>query len=325
MAQFHLIEKLYWRGMVLNQFDNRAWRTLEWKDHPAIERQLERPTLEGDSLHYHVIMEPSMQNWLYALPYAESDSRGVFETWDFRLAVAKPLESTFSYKVVSQQPTALQPVLSQWRRETELAFPPGLNPRTRAWVAEQLAAVEGVDDFILRVLRYFREQPFFYTLEPPAISDDDFVDQFIFNSRRGFCEHYAYSFVVIMRMAGIPSRIVGGYQGGEVNDVNNTLVVRQFDAHAWTEIWLENRGWVRVDPTAAVSPARIELGLESALAGGGAVLDGFAVIGLSFSERQYYQLAKITLRRCCLALAKLYRRFRQRGANQFTEIMVWRD
>ena len=258
--------ELYWRGMVLNQFDNRAWRTLEWKDHPAIERQLERPTLEGDSLHYHVIMEPSMQNWLYALPYAESDSRGVFETWDFRLAVAKPLESTFSYKVVSQQPTALQPVLSQWRRETELAFPPGLNPRTRAWVAEQLAAVEGVDDFILRVLRYFREQPFFYTLEPPAISDDDFVDQFIFNSRRGFCEHYAYSFVVIMRMAGIPSRIVGGYQGGEVNDVNNTLVVRQFDAHAWTEIWLENRGWVRVDPTAAVSPARIELGLESALA-----------------------------------------------------------
>jgi hypothetical protein len=122
-------------------------------------------------------------------------------------------------------------------------------------------------ELIARVLSYFREQPFYYTLQPPKIDDDDFVDEFIFQSLRGFCEHYAYSFVVMMRMAGIPARIIGGYQGGELNTLNNTLIVRQFDAHAWVEVWLEDRGWVRVDPTAAVAPERVEQGLEEALRG----------------------------------------------------------
>ena len=259
--------ELYWRGMVLNEFADGAWRTLGWSDHPATERKLDKPIAVGESLKYRIIIEPTMQHWLYAMPYAQSPTAGVFEAWDFRLAVRKPLESTFAYDVVTWPESSLQPELSPWRREAELALPSNLNPLTREWVERQVNAVGNGPELIARVLSYFREQPFYYTLQPPKIDDDDFVDEFIFQSLRGFCEHYAYSFVVMMRMAGIPARIIGGYQGGELNTLNNTLIVRQFDAHAWVEVWLEDRGWVRVDPTAAVAPERVEQGLEEALRG----------------------------------------------------------
>lgn len=259
--------ELYWRGMVLNQFADGAWRTLGWSDHPATERKLDKPIAVGESLKYRIIIEPTMQHWLYAMPYAQSPTAGVFEAWDFRLAVRKPLESAFAYDVVTWPESSLQPELSPWRRETELALPSNLNPLTREWVERQVNAVGNGPELIARVLSYFREQPFYYTLQPPKIDDDDFVDEFIFQSLRGFCEHYAYSFVVMMRMAGIPARIIGGYQGGELNTLNNTLIVRQFDAHAWVEVWLDDRGWVRVDPTAAVAPERVEQGLEEALRG----------------------------------------------------------
>ena len=259
--------ELYWRGMVLNEFADGAWRTLGWSDHPATERKLDKPIAVGESLKYRIIIEQTMQHWLYAMPYAQSPTAGVFEAWNFRLAVRKPLESTFAYDVVTWPESSLQPELSPWHREAELALPSNLNPLTREWVERQVNAVGNGPELIARVLSYFREQPFYYTLQPPKIDDDDFVDEFIFQSLRGFCEHYAYSFVVMMRMAGIPARIIGGYQGGELNTLNNTLIVRQFDAHAWVEVWLKDRGWVRVDPTAAVAPERVEQGLEEALRG----------------------------------------------------------
>jgi hypothetical protein len=111
----------------------------------------------------------------------------------------------------------------------------------------------------------FRRDDFYYTLKPPALGKDN-VDEFLFGTRRGFCEHYAGSFALLMRAAGIPARIVTGYQGGEYNSSGHYLIVRQSDAHAWTEVWLDKRGWIRVDPTAAVSPNRIEQGIDNALA-----------------------------------------------------------
>ena len=115
------------------------------------------------------------------------------------------------------------------------------------------------------MLQYIRTEPYFYTLSPPLLSNAGSVDAFWFDSRRGFCSHFAGAFVYMARAVGIPARMVGGYQGGEVNPLTGHLVVRQFDAHAWTEVWLEGRGWVRFDPTAAVAPARIESGLSAAL------------------------------------------------------------
>jgi hypothetical protein len=122
------------------------------------------------------------------------------------------------------------------------------------------------------VLSYFSNEPFHYTLKPGRLTSNDQIDEFLFDSRRGFCEHYASAFVFMARSAGVPARVVAGYQGGEINPVNKTVIVHQFDAHAWAEVWFEGRGWVRVDPTSAVAPTRIEWGLEEALAGEGTFL-----------------------------------------------------
>jgi hypothetical protein len=115
------------------------------------------------------------------------------------------------------------------------------------------------------VLAKFTQEPFVYTLRPPALRGRDPVDEFLFDTRRGFCEHYASAFTVLMRAAGIPARVVTGYQGGELNPISNRMTVRQSDAHAWSEVWLQGEGWVRVDPTAAVAPNRIELSLADAV------------------------------------------------------------
>jgi len=117
---------------------------------------------------------------------------------------------------------------------------------------------------VQRALQMFRAEQFYYTLEPPTLGED-MVDEFLFETRRGFCEHYASAFTVLMRAADVPARVVVGYQGGELNDVGSYYVVRQSDAHAWSEVWLAGRGWVRVDPTAAVAPSRVEAGISSAL------------------------------------------------------------
>ena len=126
-------------------------------------------------------------------------------------------------------------------------------------------AFNSSDEILNEVLGMFRSEEFIYTLKPPLLGENS-VDEFLFETRRGFCEHFAGSFALLMRAAGIPARIVTGYQGGEFNKVGNYLIVRQSDAHAWTEVWIADRGWVRVDPTAAVSPNRIESGLDDALA-----------------------------------------------------------
>jgi hypothetical protein len=166
----------------------------------------------------------------------------------------------------------LEPELSAWRRSTELALPGDANPRARALAQELRGAVPDDREFVDSVLAYFTSNPFVYTLQPPLLPGDNPMDQFLFETRRGFCEHYAYAFVVMMRAAGVPARIVAGYMGGEVNPVNRTVIVHQFDAHAWTEVWLAGEGWVRVDPTAAVAPDRVEWGLERAVAGEGTFL-----------------------------------------------------
>ena len=263
---------LYWRGLVLSRFDDGTWRSLPKRDLPPAERILDRPDTPGVPLRYRVIMAATQQRWLYALPYAESSTAEVIETWDYRLGVSNPIDFPLGYEVASWPGTRMQPQLTDWRRTTETQFPRELNPQTAAWVRELRGRYSDDRAFVGAILGYFRAESFYYTLEPPAILGDDFVDQFVFGTRRGFCEHYAYAFVAMARMAGIPARLVAGYQGGEVNAFNNTVIVRQFDAHAWAEVWLAGQGWMRVDPTAAVAPERVERGLEAALAGEGTFL-----------------------------------------------------
>ena len=174
------------------------------------------------------------------------------------------MKDTLRYEAISYPQYRLEPDLDEsWQRSAE-RLPEG-NPRTRALARQWHTEGLGDDQVIARALTMFREQQFFYTLEPPPLGADA-VDEFLFETRRGFCEHYASSFTVLMRAAGIPARVVVGYQGGELNEVGGYYVVRQSDAHAWSEVWLHERGWVRVDPTAAVAPSRIETGISAALA-----------------------------------------------------------
>jgi hypothetical protein len=143
-------------------------------------------------------------------------------------------------------------------------LPPDRNPRSTS-LARELRAQTGSDEaFVRAVLTKFRKEEYFYTLEPPRLETDS-IDDFLFNTKRGFCEHFASAFTMLARAAGIPARVVTGYQGGELNPLGGYLIVRQSDAHAWSEVWLEGKGWVRVDPTAAVAPDRIERGLDAAL------------------------------------------------------------
>ncbi len=265
-------QELYWRGLVMSALDGNTWRALRYFEVPPAERREPRVTTQGPSTEYSVIMEPTQQNWLYALRYANSPTSGVMELSDYRLYSPVIIENEYLYRARSWPDTPLEERIGDWRRETELRLPPETNPRTRDLARQLLARAGSPEAFVDEVLAYFRTEAFFYTLQPPLLGDADTMDRFLFETRRGFCEHYAYAFAVMARSVGIPARIVGGYLGGEINPVNRTVIVHQFDAHAWNEIWLDGQGWVRVDPTAAVAPDRILYGLERAVAAEGSFL-----------------------------------------------------
>jgi transglutaminase-like putative cysteine protease len=264
--------ELYWRGLVFSKLEEGRWSNLSYFEVPPRERKRTVVETSGEPVRYSVIMEPTQQNWLFALRHARPDRPGIVSTPDFRLYSMVVIEDDFRYEVESWPEVQLEPQLSSWRREVELRLPEGENPRTRQWATVGRADAGSDRAFIDAVLAHFNEEAFVYTLKPPLLPDNDAMDAFLFGTRRGFCEHFAAAFVSVMRSAGIPARVVAGYQGGEVNPVNRTVIVHQFDAHAWAEVWLDGEGWVRIDPTAAVAPERIEMGLEDAVAAEGTFL-----------------------------------------------------
>ncbi len=256
--------KLYWRGPVLGTYDGRIWFPSR---SPSVQKQLVvKP--RGEPVRYQVTLEPNNRRRLFALempqavPVLTGNPTGIGP--EMELFANLPISTRVRYDVVSYvdfdlQPNEIPEVLEHWLR-----LPRGFNPRTLA-LAESMRSKFGTDlERINAVLKYFREEKFHYTLEPPALGKH-VTDEFLFDTRAGFCEHYSGAFVVLMRAMGIPSRVVTGYQGGEINRTDGFLTVRQSDAHAWSEVWLKGRGWTRVDPTAAVSPERISMNLGSAL------------------------------------------------------------
>lgn len=250
----------YWRGPVLWNFDGKRWMRRD-------ELLSETPmpfTAQGESLDYTVIMEPSNQRWLLALDLPTTLPARTRMTPSFQLMHAQPVNEVLRYELRSY-PRYITGALSNADRVAGLRLPPRSNPRARQ-LAESWRAHNAQPQAIVQAaLQLFREQEFYYALNPPLLTANDGIDQFLFETRRGFCEHYASSLVFLMRAAGVPARIVTGYLGGERNAVGDYLIVRQSDAHSWVEVWLEERGWVRVDPTEAVAPNRIEQGLYEAL------------------------------------------------------------
>ena len=250
---------LYWRGPVLSQFDGRNWR-----QQSANPLRPARFAAAGPAVDYEVTLEPSNRPWLFALEMPTRLPDNARLTADLQPVTERPVTTRLRYSARSHPGFRSLPTEERADLEPYLALPARANPRTRemmvGWVLEGAAPRQLVE----RALRHFRTEEFFYTLEPPLL-DNNPVDEFLFGARRGFCEHYASAFVVMMRFARVPARVVTGYQGGEVNPVDGVFTVRQSDAHAWAEVWLAGSGWTRVDPTAAVSPARVERGLPGAL------------------------------------------------------------
>ncbi|MBL8378541.1 MAG: DUF3488 domain-containing transglutaminase family protein [Burkholderiales bacterium] len=250
---------LYWRGPVLSGFDGRNWRVV-----PADPERPARFEAAGPPIDYEVTLEPSEKPWLFALEMPTRLPEYARLTADLQPVTQRPVTSRTRYEARSHPGYRSIPEENAADLAPYLTLPPRSNPRTRELVLGWLMAGASPAQLVERAMRHFREEEFFYTLEPPLL-DNNAVDEFLFVARRGFCEHYASAFVVMMRSARIPARVVTGYQGGEVNPVDGVFTVRQSDAHAWAEVWLPNRGWTRVDPTAAVSPARVERGIAGAL------------------------------------------------------------
>jgi transglutaminase-like putative cysteine protease len=247
---------MYWRGPVFWDFDGTEWRgTYYSRNLPADDT----PSEEGDVWRYDVQLEPTEQHWIFALDYPAVVPRGVRLTMDYQLYSRRSITQLKSYEMVSNPNFTDSPTLGIIHTTTALGLPDGYNPQTREMVRRWRTETPDDVAFINRVLAHFNQEEFYYTLNPPLLSQHT-VDEFMFDTRSGFCEHYASAFTVIMRMAGIPSRIVTGYQGGWYNGIGNYVLVRQSDAHAWSEVWLQDEGWTRVDPTAAVAPGRIERG-----------------------------------------------------------------
>ena len=186
----------------------------------------------------------------------------------------RPPHDAVTYSAVSYTATATADPLSRIARGFDTALPPQRNPRSRALALRLRAAAADVPAYVSSVLSLFRHAGFEYTLTPPLL-DQDAVDDFLFNSRRGFCGHFASAFAMLMRAGGVPARVVTGYQGGEWNPLGGYLLIRRSDAHAWVEVWEDGRGWTRVDPTAAVAPERLQRGILDLIPGAGSVPERF--------------------------------------------------
>jgi len=251
----------YWRGPVLSEFDGYTWSRGG--------SPLFRPPVRfrGEPIDYTVTLEPTGQHMLFALDMVQSWTPGFAnQDWDYGLRTRSAVHAVIQYEARSYPRYDAGVELSPALRDRNLQLPQGRNARALALARRMRAASADDAAYVRAVLAMFREQEFYYTLTPPGLARDS-VDDFLFNTRQGFCGHYASAFTTLMRAAGIPARVVGGYQGGDWNPIGGYLIVRQSHAHAWSEIWQPGAGWTRVDPTAAVAPERIERGIEAALPG----------------------------------------------------------
>jgi protein-glutamine gamma-glutamyltransferase len=251
-------QDLYWRGPVLSKFNGSTWSRIEFNE----TRGAAELHTSGPRITYQVTLEPTDRRWLLALDVPVSTPDNTVLGPDMSLVNRAPVDSLLQYEATSATHYTLDSSLTEKARRQFLNLPKSFNPASIEMASKWHDDLKNDDAIIRAALDMFHEK-FFYTLNAPLLARDS-VDDFLFNTQRGFCEHYASAFTFLMRAAGIPARVVTGYQGGYYNSVGDYWVVRQSDAHAWSEVWLQGRGWVRVDPTAAVSPQRVELGSRAA-------------------------------------------------------------
>jgi transglutaminase-like putative cysteine protease len=249
----------YWRGPVLWEFDGRTWSIGGY-----VPARFEPPRSGSATYRYDVVLEPHNRTWLFALESAASVPPQARYSGDGQILSRFPVRSRLRYDLSSVIAPAPRAEESPALLRRALRLPPGLNPKAMALAAEWRAAARDPDEILSRAIAFLRQGRYVYTLEPPLLGADS-VDEFLFSTKAGFCEHFSSAFVFLMRAAGVPARVVTGYQGGELNPFDRIITVRQSDAHAWAEVFIAGSGWVRVDPTAAAVPGRVESGLARAV------------------------------------------------------------
>lgn len=254
---------LYWRALVLEDYDGD-----KWTQSGAIKRLEEHnqssSTIQpqGTSIDYTVIAERSYQHWLFGLDVATSDATSIIQLPDFRLYSTKNLTQKFQYKVKSYPGIQMDKFLTPASRDRNLFIPEDTNPKTQALASEYKSRFPKPEDRLNTIMNAFAAQNYFYTLTPPAVGPHQ-IDDFLLENKAGFCVHYASALVFLARASGIPARMVTGYQGGEWNNKAKYLSVYQYMAHAWTEVWLDGKGWIRLDPTAMIAPERVLEGFDA--------------------------------------------------------------
>ncbi|MGE6392994.1 DUF3488 and transglutaminase-like domain-containing protein [Psychrobacter sp. PSP] len=297
-------QQLYWRGLVFSDFDGVTWRpsnqVSQWPTRSQAPTWIQNAfatvpeQVQAAPTRYQIILEPTQQNWLFGLDYSFSQQPDINITSNFTLSKDQPVTQQLRYDVLQFAPMRIDTVLTEASRRLNLALPAEGNPQARA-LAQQLFVQSGSDPvrYMAAIERWINQTEFRYTLSPPRLNTDR-IDEFLFQTKAGFCEHYSSSFTFMMRAAGIPARVVAGYQGGELSQGGDVWEVRQKDAHAWTEVWLEGQGWVRVDPTSFVAPERVEQGMNAMTQQQGAAMFGSGA-SAQISYQQYQMLQ--TLRR----------------------------
>lgn len=291
--------QMYWRGLVFSDFDGVTWKPSKQKDIGFWVSQRPEPNwIQNSSLgqsqgFYQVILEPTNQRWLFALDYPKPEQRqGLGMTSEYNLRSFMEVAQQYRYQAEYHPNADIDLQLSEQNRQINLALPANGNEQARNF-AQTLFARAGNDPirYMNAVQQHITQNNFRYTLSPPLLGENR-IDEFLFETQAGFCEHYSSTFTFLMRAAGIPARVVAGYQGGELGRDGRSWEVRQMDAHAWTEVWLAEQGWVRVDPTAFVAPNRIEQGMDALTSQQGAAMFGDGAAA-SLSYQQYRLLQQV--------------------------------
>lgn len=260
-------QQLYWRALVLDYYDGQSWTMPQPERVTWFSAASTKP-----GLGYEIIQEASHKPFLFALGQVQAQSPSTGVSDKFNLRAKEPLFQRLRYQAVADFSTPFAANLSAAERAQALQLPEQLNPKARDLAQSLAQQFPHPRQRIDALLAYFKEQSFFYSLKNPVLGRDE-VDEFLFQTRRGFCAHYAGAMVFVLRSSGIPARVVTGYQGGQWQEAGQYLTVRQYDAHAWVEAWVDGH-WVQFDPTAQVAPERILSGLEQALVQEGSFLAG---------------------------------------------------
>lgn len=250
---------MYWRGPVFWDFDGRTWRPGGGRLRPAFQFQA-----MGQPVDYEVTLEPHNLFWLFGLDLPSRAPPNARVTSDYQMFSVQPVRTRLRYDLRSYTDYVATDASGTEELQAATRLPSRANPRARELGREWRNTLANDEAILRRAIEFLRNGGFEYTLQPPLLQENT-VDEFLFETKKGFCEHFASSFTFLMRAAGVPARVVTGYQGGDINPVDEYVIVRQADAHAWSEVWLQGRGWTRVDPTAVVVPLRVESGLAASV------------------------------------------------------------